>query len=91
MDTNKIFEILEITETQDEGLIKEAYRRQLVSVNSEDMLMCSKVAHENFVELTAILAIPATCKSTKYAYNIIRRVFMNDVHGGKCFGYKHID
>ena len=55
------------------------------------MLRCGKVSQENFAELTAILAIPATCKSTKYAYNIIRRVFMNDAHGGKCFGYKHTD
>lgn len=36
MDIKKIFSILGITETKEEGLIKDAYRNQLVSVNPED-------------------------------------------------------
>lgn len=36
MITEKIFEILEITDTKDEDLIREAYRRKLISVNPED-------------------------------------------------------
>ncbi|MCH5341411.1 MAG: hypothetical protein J1E01_08080 [Acetatifactor sp.] len=36
MDTKKIFEILEIAETKNETLIKEAYRSKLVTVNPED-------------------------------------------------------
>lgn len=36
METEKIFEILEIAETKDENLIKEAYRKKLVTVNPED-------------------------------------------------------
>ena len=36
MDTQKIFEILDITVTKDENLIREAYRNKLVTVNPED-------------------------------------------------------
>lgn len=36
MDTQKIFEILEIAETKNDELIKAAYRNKLISVNPED-------------------------------------------------------